>query len=580
MHFLHILRRRALRLRRALGNTLKYRILFLTGFLFLLMFLHVVAMVILEGLSWGDAAWLTITTATTVGYGDISAATAAGRWATGLLMYAGGIFVLAQLAGLVFEAAQASAEQRLTGKVYLRAKGHLVIFGWRPDFILAVVKELRMSMLPLSDADIFIVSPNAGRLPEELRKLEVHHVSGPFYDPDTLKKASVETAARFLILPDSDEISADFVSADLADRLHQELPNIPIIVSCLQKSLEPTAQAAGASDTLTFDVNYPDMLARATLALGAENVVDELISESGAEMIIVQHPMICSVGDVLDHVDGKAIFVGFRRLDGSYVIHPPREQELEDEQLIFLVDVDHYGSAGAAQEALSQLVAPLAEDRPIIQFREPDKVGLIGVYGRVTSSYLRRLQNELRGIEVDHLCEDCWSVNFGTEDVENLLELDAIIVLADDPHTADSDAKTFLTIRHLRDTYDFKGRIIAEAVLPENRARFEARGANDVLRPVSRNLDIIARCVLTGAEEVLDSLYSSYGKQELVTVQIDTDKSWGAVLYDVYDLGLALAFEDGRGLRVVPEREYPLGKGTLFVLLEKQFTLEELQELV
>ena len=41
--------------------------------------LHIAAMITFERLSLGDAAWLTMTTVTTVGYGDISAASAAGR---------------------------------------------------------------------------------------------------------------------------------------------------------------------------------------------------------------------------------------------------------------------------------------------------------------------------------------------------------------------------------------------------------------------------------------------------------------------------------------------------------------------
>lgn len=538
MHILQIFRRRARRFRRGMSNSLKHRIIFLTGVLFLLMFLHVLAMVLLESISWGDAAWLTITTATTVGYGDISASTGSGRWATGLLMYAGGIFVLAQLAGLIFEAAQAATDRRLRGKVHLRGKGQIVIFGWRPDYVLAVVKEIRASMLDLSDADIFIVSPHLEELPEELRSLDVHHVNGPFHDALTMEKASVKTAARFVVLPDSDHSHSDFVSADLTDRLHQQYPGIPIIVCCLQRKLEAAASASGAQDTMTFDVNYPDMLARAILALGAENVVDELISESGAEMIIVQQPLICSVGEVIDCIDGQAIFVGFRRLDASYAIHPPRETMLEDDQLIFLVDVDFYDGAERAEAALSDLLIPLTEDRPILRFAEPKRVGLIGAGKRVTGSYFRRLESELRGISVEHLCEDCWVANFNSKDKENLRDLDAIILLADDARAPSSDAKTFLAIRYLREELDFIGRIIAEAVLPENRERFEARGANDVLRPVSRNLDIIARCVLTGAEEVLDSLYSSYGPQELVTIAIDTEKNWGQILKDTYDLGL------------------------------------------
>ena len=113
--------------------------------------------------------------------------------------------------------------------------------------------------------------------------------------------------------------------------------------------------------------------------------------------------------------------------------------------------------------------------------------------------------------------------------------------------------------------------------MPENRPRFEASGATDVLRPVTQNLDIIARCVLTGAEEVLDSLYSSYGDQELVTVDVNTDKEWGTLQKDIYDLGLGLAYEDSRGLMVVPPADYPLSKGKVFVLLGKKNNVSEVR---
>ncbi len=544
----------------------------------LLMCLHSVAMVLLEGLSWGDAAWLTITTATTVGYGDISAATTAGRWATGVLMYGGGIFVLAQLAGLVFEAAQAASDERLNGKIQLKGKNHIVIFGWRQDFLLTVVREIRESMLPLANADIFIVSPRLTQLPSELRDLGVRHVSGPLYERLTLEKAYLSTAARFVIIPDNDDADADFVSADLASRLRADHPDTPIIVSCLQPEMETIAAANGADDTLVYDDSYPDMLARAILALGSENVVEELIRQAGAEMIIVQHPLICSVGAVLDQVAGKAIFIGFRRLDGSYRLHPPRQDQLEDDQLIFLIDVDTFGSARAAEAALTKMLQPLIDDRPIIKFTEPEEVGLIGTQERVTRSYRRRLERQLRGIEVTHLGEDCWAESLTEKYQQVLAELEAVILLADDPKMAASDAKTFLGIRALRTSLNFRGRIIAEAVLPENRLRFEASGATDVLRPVTRNLDIIARCVLTGAEEVLDSLYSSHGEQELVMIEVKTEIRWADLLHKIYDLGLGLAYEDGTGLQVVPAADAMVSSGRVYVLLDKVHNIEDVQE--
>ena len=55
--------------------------------------LHALAMVYFEGVLWGDAIWLTLTTVTTVGYGDFSALTPIGRSATAVLIYGFGIAI-------------------------------------------------------------------------------------------------------------------------------------------------------------------------------------------------------------------------------------------------------------------------------------------------------------------------------------------------------------------------------------------------------------------------------------------------------------------------------------------------------
>ena len=65
----------------------------------LLILVHASAMYWFEGLPIGDAFWLTVTTVTTVGYGDFSAITPVGRLITVLLLYIIGIFLLAQIAG-------------------------------------------------------------------------------------------------------------------------------------------------------------------------------------------------------------------------------------------------------------------------------------------------------------------------------------------------------------------------------------------------------------------------------------------------------------------------------------------------
>ncbi|WP_020568055.1 potassium channel family protein [Neolewinella persica] len=572
MQVIYQIQKRAKKARRALGSTLKYRILFLALFLLSLMCLHMLAMVIFEGIGLGDAAWLTITTATTVGYGDISASSTAGRWSTAILMYAGGIFVLAQLAGLIFEASQWRVTQRQQGKLAIRARGHIVIFGWREDFLVSAIREVRESISPLNDEDIVIVSPNIELLPDVLRDLDVHHVSGPFYEATVLAKANIQRAARLVIIPDTDEPEADFVNLDLVNRLRKEAPDTPIIMACLRQEMEPVAEKMGVTEVLTFGPNYPDMLTRAVLAIGAEKVVEELIVHAGAEMVVIHLPLRGSVGQILGLTDSHAILLGYRKDDGQYAVHPAREDQLEDNVIIFLVDVDPYGSAAAAEKTLVALLQPLVEDRTIRSFDEPKSLGIIGGRNRVNAAYLRALQRQLGTVEVSHLCEDCWQEE-GLSTME-LKELEAVILLSDDPGAPDSDARTFVTINYLRRELGYTGRLIVEGVLTENRTRFEAAGATDVIRPVTQNLDILARCILTGAEEILDSLYSSYGPQELIRMEMELNTDWLTFCRSVYSLALPLAFEDTRGRVVVPPPDYQLGKGQVYMLVDRAGELD------
>jgi len=71
--------------------------------LFALALLHVVSMAIFEDLHPFDSLWLTMTTLTTVGYGDFSATTIPGRISTMVLVFMGGIWTDFQSAALYFE---------------------------------------------------------------------------------------------------------------------------------------------------------------------------------------------------------------------------------------------------------------------------------------------------------------------------------------------------------------------------------------------------------------------------------------------------------------------------------------------
>ncbi len=65
--------------------------------------LFVAAMALFEEMAPEDSLWLAVVTLTTVGYGDVTPRTGAGRAATVALLLLGGVFVVAKLASDWFD---------------------------------------------------------------------------------------------------------------------------------------------------------------------------------------------------------------------------------------------------------------------------------------------------------------------------------------------------------------------------------------------------------------------------------------------------------------------------------------------
>ena len=522
-----------------------------------------------EDLSIGDAAWLTITTATTVGYGDMSAATAAGRWSTVVLMYIGGIFILAQLAGLVFEGVQSKLEKQRLGQVNLNVADHVVIFGYREKYLHRVIQEIRNSSSDLREEEVVIVSPNLQELPEDFVRQAVFHVSGALYDDEVLDRANVSRAKRVAIMPESDEYdNLSPTNLELITRLQERAPDVPIVFAANHRNEKAMAEELGAEDAITFDPNYPDIFARAIISLGAEDILTDIVDRDGVEIIIVHKRLSATVKEVMEATGEWATLLGVRMGVGDYKINPPKDLALKDHRLVFLADIDTYGSDEAAQEAIVKALQPYIRDgEELREFVEPNSIGVIGSDERVSDSFLKQLKSELEDQTVTHFAKSLIDSEKGnSEEVGNY---DAIVLLAADPTDPYTDAATYLNIRRLRQTMNYEGRIIAEAVLPQSKERLNKAGANDILRPVVQNVEILGRCITTGAEEIFDDLYSSFGLSELLAFEVDIAGSWREFTDSVSEVGLPIAFANAQGKHVAPAHDFMPGRGRVYIVIDK-----------
>ena len=148
-----------------------------------LLFIHSMAMVYLEKMSFADALWLSVTTATTVGYGDYSATSWQGRLVTVVCLYALGIALLAQLAAEFFDYRILLRERKIQGLWrWDDMKNHILIINTpneNTEFYLLQLTEQIRATPQLEEMPIQILTRKYSEgLPVSLSGVGVVHYNG------------------------------------------------------------------------------------------------------------------------------------------------------------------------------------------------------------------------------------------------------------------------------------------------------------------------------------------------------------------------------------------------------------------
>ena len=327
---------------------------------------HVAAMTAFEGLSLGDAAWLTVTTMTTVGYGDLSAATAEGRWATVLLLYGGGIFVLGKGAADYFEYRADRRALRERGRWRWRMKDHLVIAnapnGGAETYFRLLLSQLRETDWG-RDRGVVLISecwPNG--LPTELSALGARHVHGLPNAEERLKDAAVnEAAAVVLLAADEKDPASDGAAFDLVHRLKETGVAGPILVECVDDCNRARLRCAGARTVMRPMRGYPGMLVRALNAPGSERILENLFTHRGDECLrydvevrgVEWRDIVCSFMRA-----GFGTLLGYVPAGGEDVtVNAAPAQRVDAEALFLLAKEDEEPDIGEIRELVRALEA-------------------------------------------------------------------------------------------------------------------------------------------------------------------------------------------------------------------------------
>ena len=164
--------------------------------LFLLIMAHTAGMMYLEKMTFGNALWLSITTVTTVGYGDYSAITWQGRLVTTLFLYIFAISLLAQLIAEFFDYRLLSRERKIKGLWgWKDMKDHLLIINTPNDqteqYLHQLIEQIRLTP-QLEELPVQILTRKYDDgLPVSISNMGVVHYSGVAENSENLKAVNV-----------------------------------------------------------------------------------------------------------------------------------------------------------------------------------------------------------------------------------------------------------------------------------------------------------------------------------------------------------------------------------------------------
>lgn len=288
---------------------------------------HVVAMMAFEGLDLWAAIWLTTTTTTTVGYGDISAASWQGQLATMVLLYAGGVFIVAQGAGLFFEHRSERAKLKQLGEWIWNMSEHIVVINTpshnRTRFMERVFDEFETNKPKLHEYQDFLVESKPLEfllitegypegLPRSLEECNVKLQAGRGDDPEVLEDANVREARGVVILavdPSETQFAYDdSLTFDMVHRIRDAGYEGTLVAEVVDANNRARILDAGATAVVLPVRAFPGLLSRALFHPGMEKVIESLFDSQGNDCVSMPVDIDGDKwGDVIRHYVDKGV---------------------------------------------------------------------------------------------------------------------------------------------------------------------------------------------------------------------------------------------------------------------------------
>lgn len=241
-----------------------------------------------------DAFWYTLVTITTVGYGDITPESFAGRCA-GLVLLLFGVIIFAGFSGKVASVLFDRQLKKDRGLIQLRKiKNHFLICGWKPDF--ERILDGVLSANPGIPLELIVLINNGPSDQMECIKSDkrfrgINYLSGDYTDEATLVRANIKTAERALILSDSSQtfsaLETDSRTVLAVLTMENLNPRMYIAAELLDEKFEKHLSLAHCDEIILSKDYERSLLVSASSGMGLSHVLHDLITEVSGEGLYI-----------------------------------------------------------------------------------------------------------------------------------------------------------------------------------------------------------------------------------------------------------------------------------------------------
>lgn len=329
--------------------------------LLLVIILHTIAISYFETLSLMDAAWLSVTSITTVGYGDYSASTIEGRVTTTVLIYIIGIWLLAQLAGDFLDFRADKRERMIRGLwSWKDMTDHILIINTPTTegdrYLIRLIEQIKqtpeMESLPIEIA----TSAYPDGLPHELRRMDVVHYHVDNRSLIDLNALNLKDAKYIIVLCLNEvDVRSDSMTLDMLDRINQYDCDPFVVAECILDENRARFHRLGANAVIRPVRGYPELIVRAISAPGTERVLENLFTHDGASAkrydIEIDGKIWKDIACTLIS-QGVGTPLGFVTKEGEVVTNPHYEDKIEASALLIMVSDTSVFSAEMVKELL------------------------------------------------------------------------------------------------------------------------------------------------------------------------------------------------------------------------------------